>query len=125
MSRAYEIFLALFILGLVSTVINAILILPANLPSQDVDFNESTITEITGGVQSSETNINLFFGSIMLLKMLGFFLSAITTVFYIIPLLSSYNITGEIAWLLQSLIWFMEFVFIAQFVTGRSLRDME
>lgn len=125
MSKAYDIMLALFIIGIVSTALNTIGILPSSFPAQNEVMNESTVEDITGLAQSSESNVNSLFSSIMLVKMLGFFISIFFTILTIIPFLLEWGVPMDIALMIQLPIWLLEIIFIAQFITGRSMKQME
>ena len=125
MSKAYDIMLALFIIGIVSTALNTIGILPSSFPAQNEAMNESTVEDITGLAQSSESNVNSLFSSIMLVKMLGFFISIFFTILTVIPFLLEWGVPPDIAIMIQLPIWLLEIIFIAQFITGRSMKQME
>lgn len=121
--KLYTIILTLFIFGFVTAGINASGMFKQPIPTTDVGFNESGVTEVTEGAQSVGTNPVSMIA--MILVFFRVMASAALAVVTILPILSSWGVPLWAGMMVQGPVWYVELGGLYQWATGHTMGGME
>jgi hypothetical protein len=117
----YKIILFLFILGSVSTGLNASGIFPAQMPVQSTaTINQAQITDLTNSTKGPVSPLSVI--SIGML-FVGSILGGLLAVVFVVPLMLAYGIPMYIALMFQGPLWIVEAFGVYQIVTGIRVED--
>ena len=121
MKTFYFILMSLFVFGAVSTMFNTAGVFPTSVPVQSQ--TSITQTQITDLTNTTKGNVNPLFELSFMAVFIGSFIGGIISMFYIVPLLTSFGIPLYIALMFQGPIWIVEIFGIYALITGKDVEN--
>ena len=121
--KLYTILLTLFIFGFVTAGINESGMFSHQLPETEMNFNDTSVSEVTKGVEAVGTNpLSVVSMVIVFFRVLA---SAVLALVTILPILMSWGVPIWAGMMVQGPVWFVEFIGFYQAATGHNLLGME
>ena len=135
--RSFTIFLALFVFSLSTTAISDMSVTDEAgvahqvyagdpLPNQGLNVSQDQVDQMeTTGTKTPSTTDIAGMASFALFNLLPMILVSMKEAFYVVGWLCAWGVPAEMAWVIQSGLWYLYGRDIFQIVTNRSLKAFE